>query len=96
LEEGGALPIGLFSDLKVQLQTYDITRGSALVLYSDGVTEGENGSGEHFGLSRLNAVTREHLDKPASVIHDRVRGNLKAFMGERPQTDDSTLVVLKF
>src|SRR5688572_11880491 len=96
LEQGGALPIGLFSDLKVQLESYDITRGSALVLYSDGVTETENGSGEHFGLSRLNAVTREHLEKPASAIHDGVRDSLKAFMGERRQTDDSTLVVLKF
>jgi len=96
LERGGALPIGLFSELKVQLETYDIARGSSLVLYTDGVTETENNSGEHFGTTRLSALVQSHHSEPACAIHEQVRSSLKAFMGECRQTDDSTLVVLKF
>jgi sigma-B regulation protein RsbU (phosphoserine phosphatase) len=96
LEKGGALPIGLFSDLKIQIETYEISKESILVLYTDGVTETESSRAEHFGFGRLDAVAKAHQRYSASAIHDAVRKSLKEFMGERPQTDDSTLVVLKF
>lgn len=96
LEKGGALPIGLFSDLKIQIETYDVSKDSMLVLYTDGVTETESSKVEHFGFARLDAVAKAHRTYSASAIHDAVRKSLKEFMGERPQTDDSTLVVLKF
>lgn len=96
LEHGGGLPIGLFSDLKLQLETYDVPQGSTVVLYTDGVTETESGGGEHFGTDRLRSTVAAHHEEPASGIHDAVRQELKAFMGDCRQTDDSTLVVLKF
>jgi len=96
LEHGGSLPIGLFSNMKVQLETHDITNGSTLVLYTDGVTEAESGSGEHFGATRLNAVVKAHQTESAAEMHRSIRASLKTFMGGCRQTDDSTLVVLKF
>jgi sigma-B regulation protein RsbU (phosphoserine phosphatase) len=96
LEQGGALPLGLFRNLKLQLETYEISRGSTLVLYTDGVTETESDSSEHFGAARLRATVQSHHAESASAIHETVRRSLKAFMGECRQTDDSTLVVLKF
>jgi len=96
LERGGSLPIGLFSNLKVQLETYDISNGATLVLYTDGVTETESSSNEHFGTTRLNALVKARHGDSAAEIHHAIRDSLKAFMGVCRQTDDSTLVVLKF
>jgi len=96
LERGGSLPIGLFSNLKVQLETYDIPNGATLVLYTDGVTETESSSNEHFGTTRLNALVKARHGDSAAEIHHAIRDSLKDFMGECRQTDDSTLVVLKF
>ena len=45
LEHGGGLPIGLFSDLKLTSEIYDVPKGSAVVLYTDGVTEAESPAG---------------------------------------------------
>ena len=96
LDHGGGLPIGLFQDLKLTVDVYDVPEGSTLVLYTDGITEGENAANEHFGASRLNAVVKTHLEETATGIHHAIRNSLEAFAGERQPTDDSTLVVLKF
>jgi serine phosphatase RsbU (regulator of sigma subunit) len=96
LEQGGGLPIGLFSDLKVSTETYDISHGMCLTLYTDGVTEAENAAGEHFGLQRLNTVTVEHHTQTARHIHDAIRDALSDFTQESSAKDDTTLVVMKF
>jgi sigma-B regulation protein RsbU (phosphoserine phosphatase) len=96
LEHGGGLPIGLFTDLKVSTETYDIAPGMCLTLYTDGITEGENAAGEHFGLQRLNTVTVEHRTETARHIHDAIRTALAEFTHESPAKDDTTLVVMKF
>jgi phosphoserine phosphatase RsbU/P len=96
LEHGGGLPIGLFSDLKLMLEVHDVPKGSTVVLYTDGVTEAEGAAGEHFGTARLNAIATMHHTETAAEIHGAIRESLKTFMGECRQTDDSTLVVLKF
>jgi serine phosphatase RsbU (regulator of sigma subunit) len=96
LEHGGGLPIGLFSGLKPMLEVHDIPQGSTVVLYTDGVTETESPTHEHFGMARLNALVKAHHRESAGTIHNTIRDSLKTFMGECRQTDDSTLVVLKF
>lgn len=96
LDNGGGLPIGLFTELKLPLETYDIPKGATLVLYTDGVTEAENETLEHFGAARLRAKVLQHHQDSAAEIHDAVRNDLKHFMGKSRQGDDSTLVVLKF
>jgi sigma-B regulation protein RsbU (phosphoserine phosphatase) len=96
LEHGGGLPIGLFPDLKLQLETYDVAKGWTLALYTDGVTEAENGRSEHFGTARLDSTIKAHHKESAAAIHKGVRDHLKMFMGDCRPTDDSTLVILKF
>lgn len=96
LEHGGGLPLGLFPDLKLKTEVFDVPEGSSVILYTDGVTEAESDTGEHFGTARLNSIVEMHGKEAAAAIHDAVRDSLKAFMGEHRQTDDTTLVVLKF
>jgi len=96
LEQGGGLPIGLFPDLKLSRETYEIPRGGTVVLYTDGVTEAENADRELFGANRLHATVQAHHTGGAADIHSAIRASLNAFTGECKPTDDSTLVVLKF
>jgi serine phosphatase RsbU (regulator of sigma subunit) len=96
LDQGGGLPIGLFSDLKVSTETYAIQQGSSLVLYTDGITEAQNSTGEHFGLERMDSIALQHRSETARHIHDGIRNALRQFTGESNPTDDTTLVVMKF
>ena len=96
LEQGGGLPIGLFPDLKLSREVYEIPRGATVVLYTDGVTEAENSTHELFGSTRLQAAVETNRNQTAAEIHSAIRESLSAFTGECTPTDDSTLVVLKF
>jgi len=96
LDRGGGLPIGLFSDLKVLSETYEIQPGTSVVLYTDGITEAHNANGEHFGLERLEATALQHHTETARDVHDGIRRALQQFSGESSATDDTTLVVMKF
>jgi len=96
LDNGGALPLGLFQDLNVTTETYDVLAGSTLVLYTDGITEAENPAKEHFGLERLGHVVASHRAESPASIHQAIRSSLETFVGSEKFSDDTTLVVMKF
>jgi phosphoserine phosphatase RsbU/P len=66
-----------------------------LMLYTDGVTETENASGEAFGDRQLEQVIRDHHLQPAAELSRQVLSELQMW---RPaavnQQDDITLIVV--
>jgi sigma-B regulation protein RsbU (phosphoserine phosphatase) len=87
---GAKLSVERFaSNDEVQLHAGDL-----LVLYTDGITEARNASGEQFGPERL-AARIEHLhDAPATDICDAV---LAAARDWAPtQSDDMAVMVLRY
>jgi sigma-B regulation protein RsbU (phosphoserine phosphatase) len=96
LENGGGPPVGLFARMEFTREIFEVKKGSTVVVYTDGVTEAEDGVNEQFGTERLNAVVATHHTGHASEIHEGIRSALKDFSGEHPPSDDATLIVLKF
>ena len=66
-----------------------------LVIYSDGVSEACNPSGEEFGPTRLYEVVARNLDASAGGIRDRIESALTKFCQGTPAADDITLVICK-
>jgi sigma-B regulation protein RsbU (phosphoserine phosphatase) len=95
-DNGGGPPIGLFSNMRYQREIMNVEPGSVLVLYTDGVSEAENETGEQIGLERLFSVISHARVNSAPKIHAGIRAALDEFVGSAPAHDDSTLVVLKF
>lgn len=89
------LPIGILPQTRYATQTRPFPAGSAVVLYSDGITEAENVAGEEFENERLEALLREHADAPTAALRDRIAEAVDGFVGEAPQKDDQTLVVVR-
>jgi serine phosphatase RsbU (regulator of sigma subunit) len=50
---GGDLPVGLFPDIRYQELSVTLSKGCALVVYTDGVTDALNSQGEEFSETRL-------------------------------------------
>lgn len=69
--------------------------GDLLVLYSDGVTDMQNGEGDFYEEGRLEALIRRHADAGAETLVEAVLDDLKRFKGRAPQQDDVTLLVLR-
>jgi serine phosphatase RsbU (regulator of sigma subunit) len=75
--------------------TRRLCAGDAIVLYTDGITEAMDRSGELFGDAALARVLEGHPALGAAGIRERVLREVRAFVGDADQHDDMTMVVLK-
>ena len=89
------LPIGILPQTRYMAQTRSFPAGSTVVLYSDGITEAENLAGEEFENERLEELLRETVGQTPDVIRDRIAAAVDDFVGDAPQKDDETLVILR-
>jgi Serine phosphatase RsbU, regulator of sigma subunit len=71
-----------------------ISCGDILVVYSDGVTEARNGSGEFFGEERLLAAVRANASLSAKRLAKAIAEAVRDF-GGKEQDDDLTLLVAR-
>lgn len=89
------LPLGLFSGMPYESADFDTGVGDAIVLYSDGVSEAMNLADEEFGTERLVTAVRRSQDGGAAEMLAAVMHDVDAFVGDAPQHDDITLLILK-
>jgi sigma-B regulation protein RsbU (phosphoserine phosphatase) len=75
--------------------TRQIRPGDAIVLYTDGITEAMDSSGELFGDVALARVLAAQHTLDAAGIRERVLREVRAFVGDAEQHDDMTMVVIK-
>ncbi|MBI3944532.1 MAG: SpoIIE family protein phosphatase [Armatimonadetes bacterium] len=68
--------------------------GDALILYTDGITEAMDASGEEFGMERFLQALQSGAATSAQARARRIEEAVMAFAGQAPQQDDITLVVL--
>jgi sigma-B regulation protein RsbU (phosphoserine phosphatase) len=95
-------PLGAFEDQAWGPRTAQMAAGDLLVLYTDGISEAEDGSGGLFGMDRLLECTRAGLaasraaggESLARDVLDRILSGVAAFAGEGNQDDDTALVVV--
>ena len=86
--------MGLFKDWDCCTQDCPLSSGDTLVLYTDGVTEAFNSSGEEFGESRLIASLRGHRQQSSPDLVAAIIGEVKKF-SPHEQSDDITLIAAK-
>jgi sigma-B regulation protein RsbU (phosphoserine phosphatase) len=91
----GSIVLGLMPGSTFGEDVIDLAPGDAVVIYSDGVTEGMNEAEDFFGDERLVAVVEASADLPAEQLGRAVLATLKDFVGEAVQSDDVSLIVLK-
>jgi serine phosphatase RsbU (regulator of sigma subunit) len=75
--------------------TRPLLPGDVIVLYTDGITEAMDPSGELFGDAALARVLAGQRDRDAAGIRERVVRDVRAFVGDAEPHDDMTMVVLK-
>lgn len=89
-----ALPLGVLPDSEWACATIALTPGDVVVMYTDGITEAQDDAEDFFGQEALEAVVGKHLHRSADIIENQVIDAVYDFVGEAPQFDDMTLMVL--
>ena len=88
------IPVGIFEDRTYTSITRTFGPGARIVLYSDGMIEQTNATGEPFGGPRLEALLRATTTPRADVaaIFDAVR----TFSTGASWNDDATVVTVRY
>lgn len=89
------LPLGLFCGGKHTTRQLSLNAGDSLVLYSDGITEAEDESGEQYREERLIRSLRNHFDLGMDAMADGVLPDVARFRQSRLPADDMTLLIVR-
>ena len=88
------MPIGVDEDAFWMQAEVQIHPGDVLLLYTDGIPDAQNSAGEHFKDSSLIGVAQEGMGTSAHEIQRALLESIQEFVGDAPQFDDITLLVV--
>jgi sigma-B regulation protein RsbU (phosphoserine phosphatase) len=92
LEESGMV-LGCIAEFDYTEHEVPMPEGSALVVFTDGVTDSESRAGENYGAERLRRLLESDGAASARDLCRRVIEDVRTF-GDGENQDDLTLVVL--
>jgi sigma-B regulation protein RsbU (phosphoserine phosphatase) len=93
--DSNGLPLGLFAAAQYTVTQHTPREGECLVLYSDGITEASNASGDDYQHERLIGSLRARFDHGAHAMCEAVLHDLGHFRSTTPAADDVTLLVVR-
>lgn len=94
------MALGVIEEATWEESAVELDPGDALLLYTDGVTEAQNAQEAFFGEERLLETAAAAMcvspspGAPALGLRDALIGGIRDFVGDAPQADDITLVVV--
>jgi serine phosphatase RsbU (regulator of sigma subunit) len=94
--ETTSVPVGLLPEAEFIVAERQLAPGDRLVLYSDGVTEAQNSSGEFFGRKQLREIAVRHAADGCDALLSTILTAVKTFVDSAPQADDITLVIIEY
>ena len=75
--------------------TIEMERGDELIFFTDGATEAVNNNDEDFGKDRLLKSIFRNADRPLTTQVNCIVSDILTFIGNKPQNDDITIIILK-
>jgi phosphoserine phosphatase RsbU/P len=95
LDEATGLPIGLFPT-SYEERSVQLCPGDRIYLYSDGITEAMNATGDEFGIQRLLSRLRELQALPLDQSLSALMESLEQWRGQGGMDDDVSVVALEW
>ncbi|NOZ61240.1 MAG: SpoIIE family protein phosphatase [Calditrichaeota bacterium] len=91
----GGLLLGMMPNVPFEKGTTEMREGDWLVMYTDGVTEAQDKTGDEFGDERLIEFILKNRENSAEKMKQALLNEVKEFTENLPQSDDITLVIVK-
>jgi hypothetical protein len=93
--ESNGLLFGVMPDADYPVCDMPINPGDRFLLYTDGVIEPENASGDSFGDHKLEQVVRNNQSRSPSELADQLLSEIRHWQpASMDQQDDITLIVI--
>jgi serine phosphatase RsbU (regulator of sigma subunit) len=93
--ESTGRPLGLLPGGDYIERTISLNSGDSLFLYTDGLIEAHDGTGEEFGVERLKTALVELRGNEVPQMLSSIERRIKEYRGTVELSDDATMMVLK-
>jgi hypothetical protein len=90
----GGLPLGILATARYNVGKIALQSGDRLTIFTDGLVEAENNLAEEFGEQRLLDILQTASAPTPHEMLSRIMAGLDAFVGETPQHDDVTCMLI--
>jgi sigma-B regulation protein RsbU (phosphoserine phosphatase) len=91
----GGLPLGIQADAKYESASVALASGDWLVVFTDGLVEAVNASDEEYGEAKVLVVLENAGSTSPQELLNQLMAGLDLFVGNTPQHDDVTCMLLK-
>jgi sigma-B regulation protein RsbU (phosphoserine phosphatase) len=89
------LPLGMFHDERFEVSRLGLLPGETLLLYTDGVVETQDGSGDEYGRDRLSAVASASRVLTLPALVDACVKDVSVFRSAPKRDDDVTVMAIR-
>ena len=89
-------PVGMFPEAEYQSARVTLEPGEYLVIYTDGVSEAANPQNELFEEARLRKIMESYTGDTVEGLADVIKEGMRAFTEGAPQSDDITILVVRY
>ena len=96
LEGSRGFMVGMFDEAEYEMSERILAPGDTVLVYTDGVTDAANASGELFGRKRLISTLGDFHPASAAGAVQRVITDVGFFTGEAPRADDVTVLAVRY
>jgi phosphoserine phosphatase RsbU/P len=89
------VPLGMFSDARYAVRSLALQPEDSLLLYTDGLSEAQNVSGEEYGLERISRLAAQHAALTPENLLANCVSDLRGYTGGAKQNDDLSLLAMR-
>ena len=90
------LPVGVFEDMKYDVQTATIQPDSTIFLYTDGLTEAKNTARKQFGIERVKDLMEGFVNESPQEMLEKIVAAVERFVKQAEQSDDLTMLAVRY
>ena len=94
-KDSTGVPLGMFCNTRFPVHRLTLAQGDTLFLYTDGLTEARNRTGQEYGLQRVRTFAARHTGIEPDGLITKCLEDLLSFREGQKQTDDLTLLVVR-
>ncbi|MBF0607132.1 MAG: SpoIIE family protein phosphatase [Magnetococcales bacterium] len=90
------IPLGIVDDFTFTKNTISLKKGDGIFIYTDGITDAIDANQQPFDAPALERLLSNGGNDSANHLVGRIVDALQTFIGDAPQFDDITMLVLKY
>jgi sigma-B regulation protein RsbU (phosphoserine phosphatase) len=87
--------LGLTKEAKYKEQIIELEKDEMMLLFSDGLSEARNISGELFSEEKIKELISKYKNLPLNSIGKNLVTDVEKFVGSERQSDDLSIILIK-